>query len=373
MKIGISLLNARTDRTGVENVALNLIEQLARVDGDDEYVIYAHSRCLPWLASLSGRIRVIHVKFSHRRAQWLWEHLFFLTSKLPKEVDVVHFPIGGGVIGYRGKFVLTIHDLKHYSNRDLVKLRRHLLWRVWCKANVKRAVKIISVSEYVKKDILRQFPVQPDTIRVISNGVDLRFRPCAVNQEFRDRHHLPDQYVLFVGATSANKNIRRAIDAMSLVRERCNIAHRFIVAGMRGEEDAVLKEYVRVNHLQDTVRFIGYIADRDLPQLYTNSDLFLFPSVTEGFGIPPLEAMRCGIPVVAARASCLPEVLGDAPIWVNPLSVESIAEGITTCLLDKKTRISAITKGLSRAEHFSWERMAHETVKVYREAAGSSK
>ncbi len=108
----------------------------------------------------------------------------------------------------------------------------------------------------------------------------------------------------------------------------------------------------------------------DLPELYANAKLFLFPSITEGFGIPPLEAMASGIPVVAGRASCLPEVLGDAAIWVDPLSVDSIAEGIATALLDMKARSMAIAKGLSRVDQFSWEKMAEDTVSVYREAAG---
>jgi glycosyltransferase involved in cell wall biosynthesis len=187
---------------------------------------------------------------------------------------------------------------------------------------------------------------------------------------FREKYHLPERYVLFVGATTASKNIRRAIDAVNLVRDRCHLDHRFIVAGLPGEDDAALKRYVSRNHLEDTIRFMGYVGDDDLPQLYANAQLFLFPSITEGFGIPPLEAMRCGIPVVAASASCMPEVLGDAAIWVNPLSVESIAEGIATALLDKDARSRAIAKGLSRAEQFTWEKMASETVKVYREAAG---
>lgn len=370
MKIGISLLSAMSHRTGVESAAFNLIMQLGGLDGEDEYVVYANTRNLPWLSNVPGRIRVIDVRLSCRRSLWTWEHLFFLTSQRPKEVDVVHFPIGGGVVGYRGKFVLTIHDLKHYLNRDLVKLRRHLLWRVWYKANVKRAVKIITVSEHVKRDILREFPVRSDSIRVIPNGVDQRFKPCAASQVFRAKYQLPERYVLFVGQTATNKNIRRAIDAVNLVRDRYSLDHQFIVAGMPGEDDARLKKYVNSNNLRDTVRFIGYVDDNDLPQLYANAELFLFPSITEGFGIPPLEAMRCGIPVVAAHASCMPEVLGDAAIWVNPLSVESIAEGVTTALLDKNARSRAIAKGLSRAEQFRWEKMASETVTVYREAAG---
>ncbi|MGA8811520.1 MAG: glycosyltransferase family 1 protein [Candidatus Sulfotelmatobacter sp.] len=372
MKIGISLLSARPHRTGVENVALNLITQLGRMDGEDEYVVYADTRNVPWLSNVPGRIRIVDVRLSCRRSLWTWEHLFFLTSRRPKEVDVVHFPIGGGVVAYHGKFVLTIHDIKHYSNRELVKLRRHLLWRLWLKANLHRAAKIITVSEQVKRDILREFPVCADSIRVIPNGVDQRFRPTAGTQVFRAKYRFPERYVLFVGQTQTNKNIRRAIDAITVVRKKYGLDHQFIVAGMPSEDDARLKKYVDSNNLRDTVRFIGYVDDNDLPELYANAELFLFPSLTEGFGIPPLEAMGCGVPVVAAHASCLPEVLGDAAIWVNPLSVASIAEGVATALLDKKARSMAIAKGLSRVKQFTWEKMAFETVNVYRKVAGSS-
>ena len=371
MKVGISLLIARAHHTGVENAALNLIEQFNKMDTDDEFVIYANTRTLPWLSTISHRMRVVDVRLPSQRLLWLWEHLFFLTDRFTKEVDIVHFPIGGGVVGYPGRFVLTIHDLKHYLNRDLVLLRRHLLWCVWCKSNIKRAAKIITVSEYVKEQILREFPVHSADIQVIANGVDQRFKPCAKTQVFREKYQLPERYVLFVGATSANKNIRRAIDAINLVRNSHRTDHCFVIAGMPGEADASLKAYVRNNHLEDTARFIGYVDDNDLPQLYSNAALFLFPSITEGFGIPPLEAMRCAIPVVAAQASSMPEVLGDAAIWVDPLSVESIAEGISTGLFDQNVRNRARARGLSRAEQFSWEKMALETMKVYREATAS--
>src|SRR5665213_525024 len=165
MKVGISLLSARAHRTGVENSALNLITQLSKMDTEDEFVIYANTRNLPWLSSISHRIRVVDVRFSSQRALWFWEHLFFLTDRRTKEVDIVHFPIGGGVVGYPGRFVLTIHDLNHYLNRRLVQLRRYLLWRVWCKSNIKKAAKIITVSEHVKEQILREFPVHSKDIQ----------------------------------------------------------------------------------------------------------------------------------------------------------------------------------------------------------------
>jgi glycosyltransferase involved in cell wall biosynthesis len=297
--------------------------------------------------------------------------MFFLTSRQPKEMDIIHFPMNGGVVGYQGRFVLTIHDLRHFTERHLVKLRRHLLWSVLCRANLTRAAMVITISEHVKQDILRNFDVNPNRIRVIPNGVDLRFTPRTADSMFRAKYDLPKRYVLFVGQTTPNKNIRRGIDAISVVRATYGTDVQFIVAGLPGDEDAALKKYVESNHLQDAVRFLGYVDDSDLPQLYANASVFLFPSISEGFGIPPLEAMRCGIPVVAAHASCLPEILGDAAIWADPLSVGSIAAGLRSALEDEKVRTEAIAKGLSRAEQFSWEKMALETVKVYREVGRS--
>ena len=368
MRVGISLLTAGSQRTGVENVAFNLVRQLSKMGGKDEYVVYANMRNLPWLSEIPSSVQMIDVRLSSGRVRWLWEHIFFLTSRRTQGLDVVHFPIGGGVVGYRGKFVLTIHDLNHYLNKNLTRLRRHLLWRVWYKANVNRAAQIITVSEHVKREILQEFPVRPESVRVVPNGLDRRFKPAVTSHAFRAKYLLPERYVLFVGATAANKNIKRAIDAMNLVRDRNGLDHQFIIAGTPGEDDAMLKNYVNSQNLKDAVKFIGYVDDNDLPDLYANAELFLFPSIMEGFGIPPLEAMRCGIPVVAAHSSCMPEVLGDAAIWVNPLSIESIAEGILIALSDEDVRMNAIAKGLSRANQFSWDKMALETADVYRDA-----
>jgi glycosyltransferase involved in cell wall biosynthesis len=368
MKIGISLLSAKSRRSD-ENYLCNLITELSKIESDDEYVVFADLRRLPWLSSISGNIRVINVRLPSSWAPWVWEHLFFLTSQQPQKVDVVHFPIGGGVVGYRGTFVLTIHDLIRYSHKEFVSLPRHLMWRLWCKANLGRAARIIVVSEHVKRDIMHQFPVPSEHIQVVYLSASKRFEWCASTPEFKDKYRLPDHYVLVVAATSPNKNIRRAIDAVTLAREQYSLDHQLIVAGMRGADDAALKAYVNSNKLQHVVRFLGYVDDTDLPQLYANAELFLWPSIMEGFGLPPLEAMRCGIPVVASNTSCIPEILGDAPIWVNPMSVESIAQGMATALLDKTARDNAIARGTLRAKQFSWEKMASDTARVYREAA----
>lgn len=367
MTVGISLLQVRIPYTGVEKASIRLIEGLASASLEGEIVVFADTLALPEIAAFAGNLRVVSVTLPSRHLLWLWEHLFFLFDRRARCVDVVHFPIGGGVVGYRRKFILTIHDLKHYLNRELVLLHRHLLWRIWGKLNFSRASAIITISEYVQGEVLREFKLDPASIRVVKNGVDLRFRPCDATPEFRKKYHLPQRYILFVGATSPNKNLKRGIEGVAQALYGREEDACFVIAGSRGEADAELKEWVSRRGLDRLVRFLGYIDDDDLPELYANAALFLFPSINEGFGIPPLEAMRSGVPVVAGRISSMPEVLGDAPIWVDPLSVASIADGVNRGLFDEGARHTAITRGFARAGAYSWERMASQTLEVYRE------
>lgn len=368
MKVCISLLIARANHTGVEKSALNLIMQLSKMSSTIDITIIADSRAVPSLSELSGRLHIVDVRLPSQRLLWVWEHLFFLLDPRARGFDIVHFPIGGGVVGHRGSFILTIHDLKHYLNRELVLFRRHLLWRFWCDNNIPRATKIITVSDYVKAEILREFPISQDDVVVVSNGVDRRFTRNVGGDELRVKYQLPSRYVLFVGCTSTNKNLQRAIDAFNLVRNSHDSDLFFIIAGGPGEAETSVREHVRNRHLEGAVRFLGYVDDDDLPQLYSNAAVFLFPSLSEGFGIPPLEAMLSAIPVVAAHTSSMPEVLGEAAIWVDPMSVESIAAGLITGLYDGPARERAISRGTVRAEMFSWEAMALKTLTVYGEA-----
>lgn len=367
MTVGISLLQVRIPYTGVEKASIRLVERLAAAGLGGEIVVFADTRTLPEVAALAGNLRVVHIALPSRRLLWLWEHLFFLFDRRARCVDVVHFPIGGGVVGYRRKFILTIHDLKHYLNRELVLLHRHLLWRIWGKLNFRRASVIITISEYVQGEVLCEFKLDRASVRVVKNGVDLRFRPCDATPEFRNRYHLPQRYILFVGATSPNKNLKRGIEGVAQALHGREEAACFVIAGSEGEADAELKEWVGGCGLDRLVRFLGYIDDDDLPELYANARLFLFPSINEGFGIPPLEAMRSGVPVVAGRISSMPEILGDAPIWVDPLSIVSIADGVNRGLFDEGARQAAITRGFAQAGEYSWEKMASQTLEIYRE------
>lgn len=371
MRVGISLLCAKKYRTGTENVAFNLVRNLAKVDKKNEYVIFTNNYSRDWLSLPSDRLNTVNVKLTSHRIIWFWEHLFFHLDRRKKSLDLVHFPQAGGVVGFRGKFVLTVHDLKYQLGPDYKKFRQRLLYAAWYKANVLRASMIVTVSEYVKNQILQHFSLPPEKVRVVYNGVDERFKPLSRSTSFRANYRLPDEYVLFVGATTASKNLKRTIQAFKYVREKNHLNHHFIIAGGRAEEHNKLQSYVKHISLEDFVHFIGYFPDNDLPQLYSNASLFVFTSIAEGFGIPPLEAMACGTPVVCSNTTSLPEVVGESAILVDPFSVDSIARGIGIAMLDTSVREEFVRKGFARAKMFSWQRAASEMVSVYEEVSCS--
>jgi len=371
MRIGISLLACKRHRTGTDNVSFNLVRHLAKVDRKNEYVIFVNAENRSWFPVLPDRWKVVYVKLTAHRVCWVWEHLFFHFDPRAKGLDLVHFPNVAGVVGYRGKFVVTIHDLKHYLRPDPVRFRRYLLHSVLYKTNVPKASMIITISHYVKNQIVRHFSVPPEKVRVIYNGIDTRFKPMPKSDIFKASYSLPQKYLLYVGTTDKNKNLRRMIEAFSRVRNKNRLNHHLVIAGSQGSEHNNLRAYVKYLGLEDIVHFTGYFPDEALPDLYSNASVFLFASLDEGFGIPPLEAMACGTPVVASNTTASPEVLGESAILVDPVSVASITIGIESLLLDSSLREKYEKQGLAKARLFSWEQMAQMVVKVYDAAVAS--
>jgi len=369
LRIGISLLCAKQERTGIENVTFNLIRALSEIDNQNEYVIFANNQNRDWVSLPADRFDIVNVEFASQRCIWLWEHLFFHLDPRRRGIDLVHFPLVGGVIGYRGRNVITIHDLNDYLGRYNAKLRQRLLCVAWYKTNIPRANMVVTVSEDARNQMLEHFAVAPDKVRVVYNGVDERFKPLAKSATFKSLYHLPDEYILFVGSSYGNKNIKRMIEAFWLSRQERKFNHHLVIAGRFGNEGADLKAFVEKNNLGSVVHFGGYFPDHDLPKLYNHASVFVFPTLSEGFGLPPLEAMACGTPVVASDIPALREVLGESALLVDPYSVQSIAEGMAKAVADVTLREELIKKGLERARRFSWRKTATDMLRIYQEAA----
>ena len=371
MRIGISLLCSKKKRTGTDNVAYNLIRNLPEVDERNQYVIFTTKESHDWFSSFPDQFDTVNVKLTYPRGIWLWEHLFFHLDARRNGVDLIYFPQARGVLGYRGRNVLMIHDLNAYMGLYNVQFRQYLLYRTWYKVNVPNASMIVTVSEHIKNQIMRRFSVPSHKVRVVHNGVDDRFKPGSKSEVFKKKYGLPARYILFVGSSYGNKNLKRLIEAHSSVCRKKVFDHHLVIAGGPGDQEDIIQDLVKKNHLQDIVHLFGYFPDNELPCLYNNAELFVFPALAEGFGIPPLEAMACGTPVLASDTPVSREVLGDSAIMVNPYSIDSIAEGITKVLGAASLRNELKRKGVERVKKYSWKKTASEMVKVFEEAGNS--
>ena len=228
--------------------------------------------------------------------------------------------------------------------------------------------KIIAISENTKNDLINLYRIAPERIKVIYVAADEVYRPMENPERtahIRQKYTLPDRFILFVGVIEPRKNIVRLIKAYNQIKGK--IQQKLIIVGKKGwlYED-VFKTVDRLSLNQD-VNFLGYVPKEDLAFLYTACDLFIYPSLYEGFGLPPLEAMACGAPVISSNTSSLPEVVGDAGILVTPTSTEELSAAMYKVLTDENLRNEMKLKGLERAKLFSWKKTAQETIKIYEE------
>lgn len=267
--------------------------------------------------------------------------------------------------------VVTIHDLIHLRfPAQLPSLLASLYARVMFRVSVRSARRIIAVSEATRRELAERLGVPPDKVRVIPNGVDGRFRPAAdprAPDAALARLGLERPYVLFVGNPKPHKNLPRLLDAFAGLDPKLG---RLVLAGIpEGARGSVGRE-VAARGLGDRVRVLGVLPEETMPVLYQGAEILVLPSLWEGFGLPALEAMASGTPVVAAARGGLPEVVGEAGLLVDPTDVDALRAAMYNLLDNFSLRSELRARGLARARAFSWRRMAEATAAVYREARG---
>jgi glycosyltransferase involved in cell wall biosynthesis len=233
----------------------------------------------------------------------------------------------------------------------------------------RRADRIIAISESTRQDVIRFFRAAPERVRAIHLGVDSRFTPRRDRAElaaFRAARGLPDEFILYLGTIEPRKNLVRLIDAYAELRRRGAAHVPLVLAGGPGWHDEPIFERAAQAGLGDALRFAGFVPDEELPLWYNAAALFVYPSEYEGFGLPPLEALACGTPVVASNRSSLPEVMGEAAVLVDPSRSSAIADGIQQVLEDDALRARLASAGPEQARLFTWDSMANKTLSVYR-------
>jgi glycosyltransferase involved in cell wall biosynthesis len=265
--------------------------------------------------------------------------------------------------------VVTIHDCIHLMFPQYLPNRLALTYaRASIAMAARRATRVLTVSESSKRDIVRLVDVDPAKIDVIYNSYDERFGVEPGDEDIervRERFQLHDPFVLYAGNVKPHKNLERLIDAFQVVRKRGLDNVKLVLIGDDISKYAALRRAVHRHQLHQHVRFLGFVPEETLAVMYRLASVFVFPSLYEGFGLPPLEAMASGTPVVTSNLSSLPEVAGDAAMLVDPYDPEAIADGIYRVLTDDTLRHSMRAKGIERARQFSWEQSVRRVHDIY--------
>ncbi|MGC9350201.1 MAG: glycosyltransferase family 4 protein [Anaerolineae bacterium] len=266
--------------------------------------------------------------------------------------------------------LLTVYDLIPILFPRHSTLRARLLFRLTCAQALRAADRSVAISEATRQDFLRHFPIGPEDIVTIPLAADPVFRPqpAEATAALRRRYGLPDGFYLYLGSNKPHKNLPRLIDAYARAAER-DAVPPLVVAGAWYPRYSEARERAETLGRQEAVMWLGSIPEADLPTLYAAATAFVFPSLYEGFGLPPLEAMACGTPVACSTTSSLPEVVGDAALLFDPTDVESIALALRRISHDGVLRADLSARGLEQAARFSWERTARETLALYRKVA----
>lgn len=318
------------------------------------------------------RIRRIAAPFPtpNEYARAAWEQAVVPIELARMRPDVYHSPNYILPLAMTCPAVVTIHDL-FYLDPKLQRARSHMYLTLLSTLAIAKARRVICVSEHTRDQLVRRHPRAESKVRVISEGVDPRFRPSTPQETaaMRRRLGLERPYVLFVGTLEPRKNLPRVIRAFTEVAERLDLPHELVIAGGRGWMNESVNQAMEQSSRRAQIRLAGYVDDADMPALYAGAEIFVFPSLVEGFGLPPLEAMACGTAVLTSATGSLPEVVGDAALLVDPLDEASIAAGIEKLLCDGEARHALAGAGRLRARNFDWNRAAEETIAVYAEAA----
>jgi len=369
MRFGIDVTALPPQPFGAANYIINLVQALLRVDATNEYVIFAKPRHAPLFDATRAQIVLSAFDSPFLRVVWEQTALPILARKY--RLDVLHSPHYTMPLAKPCRSVVTIHDLTFFLYPQMHLLYKRLFFRTMMRLATYHADALIAISHSTRADMLKILHASPDKIRVIHYGLASHFQPVSdtrVLDAFCQQYHLPRPFILYVGNLEPRKNLPILVRAFARLVHN-GVPHSLVLAGTRGWNDNAIFTAIEELGLNARILFPGYIPQSELPILYSAADLFVYPSLYEGFGLPVLEAMACGVPVITSAVSSMPEVTGDAGILLAPGDVDALASAMQRVLTDRALHATLAAKGLARARMFSWERTAQATLDVYTRVA----
>ncbi len=367
MRIGIDGLALSSHTGGDETYLRNIVRALTAIEPDNSYTLFLNQR-LPD-DYIPGAEHINQVVMRPPIAQ-LRVPVSLPIAALQAHVDLLHVQYMAPWY-YPHPIVVSVHDIAYERYPYYFPPSLLMQLRAVVPLTIRRAATVLTLSEFSKRDIMRRYSVPSEKIVVTPCAADPMFRvvhdPVRLTA-VRERYATGADFILAVGNLQPRKNLKTLIEAYVRLRRADALRCKLVIVGRRGWLSDGTFVAARNSGYSDELVFTEYVPDDDLVALYNAADLFVYPSVFEGFGLPPLEAMASGTPVITGNASALPEVVGDAALTVDPLSAEAMATAITTILGDSKLKAELVARGLHRATAFSWEKTAHIILDVYRRA-----
>ena len=352
-------------RAGVSRYVHSLLTNVLREDPEGDYTVLVNSRCA---LSLSGNIKPSRLPTYKPLVRILWEQACLPLQLVKEGIELLHSPVNVQPLSLPCRGVVTVTDLSFMLFPEAFRRGRRQYQRWFTRWSVRRADRIIAISNTTAQDVVRFFGARAERVSVIFPGVDTHYRPIEDEQflaQFRHRRGLTARFVLFVGTLEPRKNLLTLLRAYAAFR-RGGGGYKLALVGGKGWLYQPILAAIEELDLQGDVILPGFVAEEELPLWYNAAEALFYPSLYEGFGLPPLEAMACGTPVVVSDASSLPEVVGDAGLLVDPHEPDRWAEALQRLWRDSAYRANLSARGLERARQFSWRRMARETIQTYR-------
>ena len=362
MRIGIEGLPLLFHRTGTSTYTHELVQNLRRLNPGDQVLLFGRNQ------RMAGD-SYHNISYGERMANYLYKEYRLPAELFERGVEIYHSPRDMGLpepSRLPCPSIMTLHDIILVRlASDYYSPVRARLYERRLREKVEGADHVITISEFSRRDILDWSGIDPGKVSVITDGVNEKFRPVTDGQKLAqvtNRYQLPPRFALCVGSTEPRKNLRTAIKAFGQLR-RVRADVHLVITGV---------DYCRISPEEafasldlEGVHFAGYVHDLDMPAVYSLADVLVFPSLYEGFGLPPLEAMACGTPVVTSNSTAIPEIVGDAAVLVDPMNAAELAGALEMVMSSSEMRARLIEKGHAQSARYSWRTMAEETRKIY--------
>lgn len=367
MKFGIDAKYLLQKRTGITNYVRGLIDGLSQIDQTNEYILYQNSiEAEEKQSSYPANFRIKTI----RSLPIVWKQWAVPRDIEKERLDLFHSPTSTIPMVRKCPTVVTIFDLFTKINPSWFPAKVTIPLNILTGYAARHADLIITISESTKNDIIKYYNVLPEKIKVTYLAKDDVYSPIDDEEalrSIRSKYNIKKDFILYVGSLFLFRNIPALLKAFSVLVHEKGVDVNLVLVGRQFWQQFDLRELIDKLDIQEHVIYLGYAPYNDLPLLYNAAEAFVYPSLYEGFGIPPLEAMACGTPVITSNIASLPEVVGDAGILINPYSIDSLVEGLYRVLIDKDLQKELRRKGIERSKLFTWDKTAQATLEAYKQ------